>query len=83
MLWFYSRNKEALTVETRYDNDRGEYVVIIVSGVGQPKTERYATNGAFRARLQQMEQELAAQQWTPDGQPHVLPDGWPDKTPAA
>jgi len=26
-----------------------------------------------------MEGELAREHWTPDGPPHILPDGWRDK----
>jgi hypothetical protein len=28
-----------------------------------------------------LEQHLEADRWRPQGPPHILPDGWPDKTP--
>ena len=30
MVWFYKRGRVSLSVETRYDNETGEYVAVVV-----------------------------------------------------
>jgi hypothetical protein len=81
MVWFYTRDQQALRLETRYDNNTLEYVGIVVDSTGDPDISRFKTLDAFRAWLVNLEQTLTANQWTPEGAPHVLADGWPDKTP--
>jgi hypothetical protein len=81
MVWFYKRDRSALSVETRYDNETAEYVAVVVHPEGRLQTERFATRQAFREWLLALEQRLAQERWTPDGEPHILPDGWPDKPP--
>ena len=81
MLWFYTRDRESIQLETRYDNDTLEYVGILTHTDGHQETKRFTTSDAFAAWLKAIERNLTAEQWTPDGPPHVLPDGWPDKTP--
>ncbi len=81
MVWFYTRDRALLAVETRYDNDAAEYVAIIVYPDGHRQTERFHTREAFREWLQALEQRLEHEQWIPDGAPHILPDGWPHKPP--
>lgn len=81
MLWFYTRDQQSLTVETRYDNETGEYVAIVIGATGHPMTQRFSSAPDFRAWLVNLEQDLTAQNWKADGTPHVLSDGWPDKKP--
>ena len=81
MVWFYKRDHVSLSVETRYDNETAEYVAIVVRPDGRRQTERFLTREAFREGLMALEQQLQQEQWTPDGPPHVLPDGWPHKPP--
>ena len=81
MIWFYSRDQDSLRLETRYDNDTLEYVGILTHPDGKQETKRFATVDTFRAWLVTLEEELAADQWTASAAPHVLPDGWPNKTP--
>ena len=81
MLWFYTRDNESLTVETRYDNDTLEYVAVITDHGTPGETKRFATAAAYREWLVSLEQDLAEERWMPDGAPHILPDGWPDKPP--
>lgn len=81
MIWFYTREQQSLRVETRFDNDTQEYVASVFGGSGVPDTKRFQTAVAFRAYLLALEADLATASWKPDGAPHVLPDGWPDKTP--
>jgi hypothetical protein len=81
MLWFYERDHVSLRLETRYDNDAAEYVAILHHPGGRQETQRFDNQNAFRKWLVSVEQHLEADRWTPKGPPHILPDGWPDKTP--
>jgi hypothetical protein len=76
MVWFFTRNQQSLAVETRYDKATDEFVGI-VTGLGGPAvTKRFSTPEAFRTWLAALERDLVADRWTPDGRPHILPDGW-------
>ncbi len=81
MLWFYTRDRESLQLETRYDNQTSEYVGILRHPDGRQETKRFSSNEAFRAWLLQLDHNLIAEHWTADGSPYILPDGWPDKAP--
>jgi len=79
MVWFYTRDKQSLTLETRYDNATHEYVVVVTGLAGSPVTKRFTSSDAFHEWLVTLENDLAAEKWTSDGPPHILPDGWRDK----
>ena len=79
MVWFYTRNQQSLTVETRYDNSTNEFVGILTGLAGPRITKRFSTAEAFREWLESLERQLADQKWKADGEPHILPDGWRDK----
>ena len=81
MIWFYERDHLRLSVETRYDNETAEYVAELCHPDGRQETKRFDKREVFREWLVTMEQHLAAERWRPDRPPHILPDGWPDKTP--
>lgn len=81
MLWFYSRDEEALRVETRYDNRTAEYVLIVHWSDGRQQEERFTIGSHFRERLVELEIQLAAERWARGGPPAILRDGWPDKRP--
>ena len=36
----------------------------------------------YERDLVSLERHLEADRWTPKGPAHILPDGWPDKTPS-
>lgn len=82
MLWFYSRDQEALCVETRYDNQALEYVGILKYPSGEKEIHRFPTVKAFREWLLAVDRRLIDERWLQHGPPHILPDGWPDKPPA-
>jgi len=82
MLWFYTRDRESLSLETRYDNVTFEYLGILKHPDGRLETRRFPTAQAFRAWLVTLDRKLTARRWAQDGPPHILPDGWPDKTPS-
>jgi hypothetical protein len=76
MIWIFGRGSEVLHLETRFDNRRGEYVLLIVWADRPSETERYQERRTFEARLRALEQQLAAEQWTQLGSPTILSDGW-------
>ncbi len=81
MLWFYTRAHDSLRLETRYDNETREYVGILTYPDGHQHARRFDTADAFRTWLESLDRDLTEQHWAPDGPPHILPTGWPDKTP--
>jgi hypothetical protein len=81
MIWFYKRGHASLSLETRYDNTTADYVAIAVYPDGRRETERFKRREEFAAWLEAFEERLSHEQWGPDGPPHVIPDGWPDKPP--
>src|SRR5579871_6287432 len=81
MIWFYTRDQQSLTLETRYDNVTSEYVALVVNANGQAETRRFNALNEFRAWLVKFEQSLNAERWRSNGPPHFLAEGWPDKTP--
>jgi hypothetical protein len=81
MVWFFERSSAILELETRYDNDAAEYVLIIRPPDAASTTERFSDAEAFRVRLHALEEALIADRWQRGGPPLVLPAGWPDRTP--
>lgn len=81
MVWFYTRDQDSLCIETRYDNHTLEYVGILKRPTGEKETHRFPTAKAFREWLVSLDHRLIAERWLQNGPPHILPNGWPDKTP--
>jgi hypothetical protein len=79
MLWLFERDEESLKLETRYDNDRSEFMAFIRYPDGHEHTERFSDAEAFRSWLVAFEGDLETQRWTLHGSgPVFLPHGWPD-----
>jgi len=81
MVFFFERGATMLELETRYDNDTREYVLVMRLPEGAATTERFGDALTFRTRLQAIEDRLRADHWQRHGAALVLPDGWPDRTP--
>ena len=81
MVWFFERSNDKMEIETRFDNDMFEYVIVVRESDGRERTECYADSGSFRSRLVALEQELQAERWHNTGPPLFLPNGWPQKHP--
>ncbi len=81
MLWFFTREQQSLTVETRYDNVTDEYVATLIGATVAPELVRFKTAEACRLWLAALERNVLADGWNPEGAPHVLPDDWPHKAP--
>jgi hypothetical protein len=82
MLWFYGRGSEALTIETRYDEDAGVYELIWHRSDNTPIVEQFASEADFHERAREIESTLAAERWIRSHDPVILPGGW-RKTPAS
>ena len=79
MLWFFDRDDESLKLETRYDNETSEFVVIVRYPNGAEHQKRFADISEFRQWLEVFERDLAMQRWTARSGPIILPYGWPDE----
>ena len=55
MIWFYRRDRMALSLETRYDNDTSDYVAVVIHPDGRRETQRFERREAFRVWLQAFE----------------------------
>jgi hypothetical protein len=75
MVWFFERAQEVTRLETTFDNDTKEYILVVESN-GTPRTERFPTQQAFQARLTNLEEQLRAQKWVQRGDVEILEDGW-------
>lgn len=51
MLWLFERDEESLNLETRYNNDTSEYVVIVRYPDGRDHSERFTDSDQCRAWL--------------------------------
>jgi hypothetical protein len=56
MLWFFERDDESLKLETRYDNDTSEFVVIVRHPDGREHTERSTDGDEYGAWLESSRQ---------------------------
>ena len=81
MVWFFERGSRTISLETRYDNDSGEYLAIVINGEGRETIERFPSAGRFRGWLFAWETRLVEQDWRPSGSPILMPDGWPVRGP--
>ena len=76
MIWFFERGARSLRIETRYDNDTSEYVVVVHYPDRPESTTRFADEESCRAWLIELESSLEKDQWARHGPPVFLPDGW-------
>lgn len=77
MLWLFERDAQSVHLETRYDNDSADYVLVLTWPDGRVETERYTDAEAYRLRLVLVENRLATEHWVRRGPPMLLTDGWP------
>lgn len=79
MVWFWTRENQVLTFETRYDNDTSEFVAELVWSDGRREIERFTDIDAFRQRLVALERRLEADRWKNSGPPIFSPEGFPNR----
>ena len=76
MIWIFERGNESLRLETRYENDTTEYVLIVHHPDGSHQTERFNDSVTFQTRLDSLEKKLGRENWHYVGAPVLLRDGW-------
>src|SRR5688500_5439248 len=76
MVWFLSRDTNELRVETRYDNDAAEYVLIVHWLDGCRQMERFSTLAHFRERVVELQHTIDVEGWRSAGSPQILRDSW-------
>lgn len=59
----FSRGREQMRVENRYDTQTAEFLLVIEHHDGYCETKRFAEALAFRAWLSAFEAQLERQQW--------------------
>src|SRR5262249_16864421 len=79
MIWFWSRAKEQLQLETRFDNDTRENVLAIRYADNRQEFEPFRDIASFQHRLRSLEKQLEADQWVQSGTPVFDPTGFPKK----
>jgi hypothetical protein len=75
MVWFFERDDQSVRVETRYDRQTKEYVLVVDRGNRRARTERFKTEARFEARLRQLQERFASEHWILHG-PVLQRDGW-------
>jgi hypothetical protein len=76
MLWFYGRDNEVLTIETRYNEAADVYELIWYRANGTRAVEQFSTEAEFHQRARDIESTLAAERWIRSQDPMILPEGW-------
>ena len=76
MIWIFKREHESLRLETRYDKETNEYVLIVHSPDGGQQIERFNDGDAFQTRLDTLDKQLSSEKWRYVGAPVLLRDGW-------
>ena len=74
MVWLFERETQAVRVETRYDRETSEYVLLI-HRPDDSQIERFQNEVTFRNRSERLEQQFDSDQWQRTG-PFLLRDGW-------
>ena len=75
MIWFWSRAKDRLQLETRFDTDTSEYLLTIRYPDGRQEFERFRDEMSFRNRLASLERQLESDHWVQSGKPAAGPEG--------
>ena len=83
MMWFWSRDNRNLQLETRYDNAKCEFVIVLRDPDGRRDEERFQDVREFGQRLGEWEQQLRADRWQQAGMPLIDPSGFPNRRPPA
>jgi hypothetical protein len=79
MLWFYGRDNDVLTIETRYNGEAGVYELIWYRTDNTRTIERFTSEADFHERAREIESTLSADRWVRSRDPAILPEGWRKK----
>jgi hypothetical protein len=75
VIWLFQRETQAIRIDTRFDGESGEYVLVPEERDGVRQNERFRDAAEYRVRLEALEQQLETEHWTRTG-PFLLRDGW-------
>ena len=77
MIWTFRRSDATVRLRTYYDITSHEFVLEMTWSDRPQTTERFRTIRKFKARVLEVEHELAAAHWTQIASPETLPDDAP------
>jgi hypothetical protein len=63
MLWIYARHHQVVLIEATYDNDAGDYVVIVHHPSNGVRTERFADRAGLSERVRDCQRSLENDHW--------------------
>lgn len=81
MVWFFTRHRERVQMDTFYDHHTAEFVLRLYHPDGRQEVERFASLAQFREGIERAEQRLVAERWRQDGKPIFIPEGFPTRRP--
>ena len=76
MIWFFSRDDKDLRIETRYDNEAADYVLVVHWPDGRSQSERFSVESQFRSRVVEFQKYIEDEGWASSGSPEIIRDGW-------
>ncbi len=79
MVWFFRRHREQVQMDTFYDNDTTEFVLRLSYPDGTRSVERFDSIARFREGIKSAERKLTADRWAQDGEPILIPEGFPKR----
>jgi len=79
MIWFWMRGDEKMQVETRFDNNTSEFVIVTRHPDGHEDFERFPDLVSFRKRLHSLERKYETDKWAQSRGPEIVPDGFPKR----
>ena len=79
MVWFFTKNRERVQMDTFYDNDANEFVLRLYYPDGTRSVERFDSIARFRDGIESAERKLTAERWAQEGPPVFIPEGFPKR----
>jgi hypothetical protein len=62
MVWTFERSNQTLEIETRIDNTRREYVLLVRAN-GTQQVDHFTDGVSFQMRVVALERQLAEEHW--------------------
>ena len=72
MIWFFSRDDKDLRIETRYDNEAADYVLVVHWPDGRSQSERFSVESQFRSRVVEFQKYIEDEGWASSGSPEIF-----------
>jgi hypothetical protein len=74
MMWTFRRGDVIVWLQTSYDITTHEFVLLMTGSDRSPNSERFRTIRRLRARVLEVERQLAEEHWTQIASPVMLPN---------